>query len=140
MKHRKVISLVPLLILVVWVYSAGAACAVRRNPNLTPATTWELNTAHQLQLLERDYRTFFIDVGDAHRQGILTDKNVTDLNTIGHQLKPAIERANQGFKLWQTVRDESTKQQVVILLLEAQRIWLELATRRATILNGEVHP
>lgn len=130
MKNRRLVS--SLLIAIV---ALTVSCAVRRNPNLTPATTWELNTAHQLQMLERDYRTFFKDVGDARRQGILTDAHVETLNNIGHRLKPAIERANQGFKTWQTVRDEPTKQQVVALLLEAQRIWLELATRRAQILN-----
>lgn len=112
-------------------------CAARgiKNPNLSSATLWELNTAHQLSVLERDYRTFFIDVGDAKRAGILSDQQVAALNDIGHRLKPAIEETNKVFKAWQVTRDEPTKRQVIELLLQAQRIWLELSIRRTNMLN-----
>ena len=113
-------------------------CAVRQEhaPQIAPAIAWELNTAAQLQDLERDYRTLFTDVGDAQRAGTLTQEQADKLFAIGHRLKPAIENANRAFKTWQALRDEPGRQQVINLVLAANQIFLELATKKAQILTG----
>lgn len=138
MRRKITATLLTLVVLLTAICLVG--CAVRQThaPQLTPAVVWELNTADQLKQLENNYKTFFRDVGDAQRQGILTKQQVAVLNEIGHRAKPAIEKANLSFKTWQRLgRDDNGKKAVVIALTAAQQILAELAAQRAVFGGGQ---
>lgn len=115
------------------VLALSVACAVKNAPQIDRETQWRLNTASQLNDLQNDYLTFFKDVGDARRQGLLNDGQVASLNEVGHRLKPAIEIANREWQAYIAAPDGSKKAQVINLILEAEKIMLELSTKRTQI-------
>ncbi|MCI0422761.1 MAG: hypothetical protein L0312_26660 [Acidobacteria bacterium] len=131
MRHKQTIAALTLAIVL-----SGCAVRMSQAPQIPPAVAWELNTAAQLEQLERDYRTFFKDVGAAQRKGTLTQEQADMLFAVGHKMKPAIERANLAFKTWQAAKSEEGKLQVTQLVLAATQIFLELSTKKAEILTG----
>lgn len=129
----KIRRLAPLVI----VLALCSACAIRKNMNnLDSETVWRLNTASQLQQLESDYRQLFTDVGAAQKQGILTGQEVGELNLIGGKLKPAIEAANAEFKAYAAQPSADKKGQVIALVLTAEQIFLDLSTKKASMMTG----
>lgn len=110
----------------------GCAVFHKQAPQLPPAVATELNLADQLRQLERDYRTFFSDVGDAQRSGQLTAAEVAKLNTVGDKLKPVIERGNKAFQEWQANRaDDSKKAMVMAAIQEGTGLFLDLTSQRS---------
>ena len=107
-----------------------ASCALRHSPNVTPTTSWELNTAAELQTLQQQYLTFFKDTGDAQRAGQLTPAQVQELNAVGEKLRTGLQDANRVFRNWQATRDEPTRLQVITLLTNAEGIMLELTAKK----------
>jgi hypothetical protein len=107
-------------------------CAVQKHAStLDSETVWRLNTASQLDQLQRDYKTLFTDVGNAHRSGLLSDADVAKLNTIGDKLKPMIEQADQAFKVYQANPVTDKKQQVIALILAAEQVMIDLTAAKA---------
>jgi len=107
------------------------ACAVRNAPQIEQQTQFELNTASQLNDLQRDYQTFFKDLGDAQRQGIVNTGQIAVLNEIGGRLKQSIEIANGEFKAFMSAPNSDKKSQVIAAALKAEQILLELTTKRS---------
>lgn len=113
-------------------------CAVERAlaPQIAPQTATELNFAAQLDQAQRDYRTFFKDVGDAHRAGTLTTVQVNALNNVGHQLETAVNSANGLFKTYLQNEDTGLASQIAAFLLTATNLFAQLLTQRTTFLNA----
>jgi hypothetical protein len=113
-------------------------CAVERAlaPQIAPQTATELNFAAQLDQAQRDYRTFFKDVGDAQRAGTLTTVQVNILNNVGHQLQTAINSANGLFKTYLQNKDAGLASQIAAFLLTATNLFAQLLTQRTTFLNA----
>jgi hypothetical protein len=110
---------------------SGCGLIHKNNPQLPAALANELTIADQLQQQERDYRTFFTDVGIANREGQLTDQNVSDLNAIGDRWQKVIERGNAGFKAFQADRNDSTKMAIVLAAIqEGTGLFLDLTTKK----------
>lgn len=123
-----------LLLTLALVLPVTNGCAVfhKQAPQLPPAVANELNLADQLRQLERDYRTFFSDVGDAQRSGQLTAAEVGKLNAMGDKLKPVIERGNKAFQEWQANRaDDSKKALVMAAIQEGTGLFLDLTSQRS---------
>lgn len=125
------------LIFTMFLWMNGCALMRKQNPQLPPNVALELNLADQLRQLERDYRTFFKDVGDAERSGQLTAEQVGKLNAIGHKLQPTIEHGNSAFKQWQANRaDDSLKAAVMAAIQEGTALMLELTSQQRTMLKS----
>lgn len=103
-------------------------CAVRNN-QISSETQWRLNTAAQLSQANKDYTQFFTDVGNGQRAGYLSASNVKDLNNIGHNLKTALEVANQEWAAY--ISGTGTKAAVIAAILKAEEIMLQLTATRS---------
>src|ERR1700756_6001011 len=97
---------------------SATRCAVQHSkaPQITPQTTFELNTSNQLQQFQNDYKKFFTDVGNAQRVGTLSMAQVGQLNIIGDKIKLSLESANRTFRAYMVTHDEPTRLQVVNLV------------------------
>jgi hypothetical protein len=115
---------------------ALTACAVQHSkaPQIDAATTARLNLASQVDQANRDYKTFFSDVGDAQRAGRLSAPNVATLNQGGTQLKAFIEKANALEKIYAKNYDAGIATQISALLLEAAQLYAGMYTQRAQML------
>lgn len=114
---------------------SGCALLRKHNPELPANVALELNLADQLRQLERDYKTFFTDVGDAERSGQLTTAQVQKLNEVGHKLQPVIEHGNAAFKSWQANRaDDSLKAAVTAAIQEGTALMLQLTSQQRVML------
>lgn len=119
---------------------SGCAVFKKQAPQLPPALANELNVADQLQQLNRDYKTFFTDVGIAHRDGQLTDSDVTTLNAAGERLQTAIEHGNRAFKLWQSNRaDQAQFALVTAAIQEGTALFLDLTTKKGQMQARSLH-
>ena len=115
-----------------------AGCALQRNraPQITPATALDLNLAYQVSQANKDYETFFRDVGDAQRQGLFTAEQVATLNSVGRPAQAALGNANSTFRTYQATHDQPARLQVVAYIQQVNGIIGQLLLRRATMLNG----
>lgn len=126
---RKLIAaILPILLLL-----AFSGCAARGNKNLSPTTTWEVNTASLLSTLQDQYKGFYTDVGTAQHSGALTASQVSTLNGAGGPWKTSLETANQLFKQYETTHDDTLKVKVVGLIAEAEQIALTLTTQKQSM-------
>lgn len=113
-----------------------AGCAVRHNTNLTPSTASDLNLVFQLNQANKDYVTFFTDVGNAARQNLLAPAKVQILNRTGDVIKTLLETANVTFKTYQSTKDQATKDKVVGYLKEITDKLAELLVQRNQLMSG----
>lgn len=130
LRHRFVVVLLAAAML--------AGCAVQRNqaPQITPATARDLNLAYQVSQANKDYETFFRDVGDARTQGILTATQVVQLNQLGRPAQVALENANSTLRTYERTHEQSARDQVVAYIKQVNELLGRLLTQRATMLNG----
>lgn len=132
MKRLRVTPLLALCLLI-------AACNVVRNsPTVTPGTARDLNVAFQLTQANKDYTTFFTDVGIAQRQGVLRTPQVVALNKVGNVVKEALDNANATFKTYQATKGESDRVKVLGFLKQATDKIAELLTERNRMMSGGV--
>lgn len=109
----------------------SVACAVKNAPQINQETQWRLNTASQLSQANKDYIQFFKDVGDAQRQGYLSQTQVDGLASVGHNLKTALEISNQEWSAY--ISGTGTKAAVIAAILKAEEIMLQLTSQRANM-------
>ena len=132
---RQKVTILPVLMLCLIV----TACAVRNNSNLTPSTASDLNLVFQLDQANKDYTTFFTDVGNAFRQKLLSPAKVQILNQTGDVVKTLLENANATFKTYQVTKDQPTKVKVLEYMKQATDKLAELLIQRNALLsNGGV--
>ncbi len=123
-----------LLALSLFVYG----CAVQRSkaPQISAKTAAEVNLAVQLDQANKDYVTFFKDVGKAKASGQLTDTQVASLIKIGNEMKEYLEKANAVAKSYEINRDQALVVQVTNLVQQAMNVYLSLVSNRTTMLSG----
>lgn len=124
---RKLLVL-PLLLL------TGCAVQHAKAPQIDAQTAVRLNLASQVDQANRDYKTFFTDVGLAERSGQLTAPDVAALNVSGNQLKGIIEKANALEKTYAQTYDAGLPAQIGALVIQATQIYTALYTQRAQLL------
>ena len=129
---KQKIKVLPVLLLCILMTS----CAVRNNANLTPGTASDLNIAFQLDQANKDYITFFTDVGNAVRQKILTPGKVQILNQTGNVVKTLLENANATFKTYQVTKDQPARVKVLEYLKQATDKLAELLIQRNALLSN----
>jgi len=112
-----------------------SSCAVRHAPQINKETQWKLNTVAQLNTLQKEYTTFFKDVGDAQKANTLSEADVTNLNQFGHPLRTAIQDANKAWVAYVAAPSDDKKQQIVNLILVAEELLLNLTTKRAELIT-----
>jgi len=114
-------------------------CAVQRSkaPQISAATAGKLNVAAQVDQANKDYQTFYKDVGDAQRAGQLTADQVATLNAIGSKEKKVLEDANDLLKTYAANGDQSVATQISSLVVEAASLYTQAYTARATMLAGK---
>lgn len=106
-------------------------------PHVTTVTTWEINVADQLTHLQRDYIQLFTDVGAARRAETISDSQLASINLAGNRMRVAIDAATAEFKMWQTVRDEPTRQQVITLVLVAVNTFSSLLATKSQLVIAD---
>lgn len=120
----------PLLIAALFVFG----CAVTKAPQIAPSTARDLNIGFALTQANNDYTTFFKDVGDASRQGVLSATQVATLNTVGHKAKLVLEDANKTYKTYVATKDSSLVDKINAFVIEAEGIIAQLIAQRAAML------
>jgi len=125
---RKLALLFPLLLLF------GCAVQHAKAPQIDTQTTLRLNLATQVDQANRDYKTFFADVGRGQRAGQLTASDVAVLNVAGGQLKGIIEKANALEKTYAANYDAALPAQIVALVSQAAQIYTGMYTQREQML------
>lgn len=113
-----------------------SACAVRNAPQLTSGTVRDLQMAYQLTQANKDYTTFFTDVGDARRSGALSNAQVVSLNGIGGRIKTILEQANATFKTYQATKDQTAFQQTAAYLVQVSDLLNNLIVTRTQMLTS----
>lgn len=133
MRRYIMVVVVPLLALTLVLQG----CAVVRSqaPQLDAKTALALNIGENLNQLNKDYTTFFTDVGAAQRRGQLSEGQVQTLNTMGHDMKKALDTANQVFVTYSANYDQSLTSQIQSYLLTAAQIYASLITQRTQMLT-----
>lgn len=126
---RKRLHIVTALSLVMILMSA---CAIKKEACIgcSNETLWLLNIGAELQSDQNLYKQFFKDVGDARRQGLLTQGQMLTLNSTGDKLKSSLDEAAQVYKAYSVAPSADKKQKIVNLLLEASRLLTQLTTAR----------
>jgi hypothetical protein len=134
MRKTKIVSLIFIIALSISI----TKCAVQRSqaPQITPQTSFDLDTGSQLQQFQRDYTTFFTDVGNAQKAGTLSQLQVDQLNQIGYRIKLSLESANKTFKTYMSTHDEPTRLQVVSLVNQLTQLFIDLNNARISMAGG----
>ena len=130
-KRMVVAVLLPLVLLI-------SACAVQKSqaPQIDPKTATALNIGENLKQLNKDYMTFFTDVGDAQRRGQLSASQVATLNSVGHKMKIGLDEANKVFVTYSSTYDQSLVSQIEGYLFDAAQIYASLVTTRTQMLTA----
>lgn len=118
-----------------------SGCAVQHSqaPQITAQTTLQLNLASQVQQANKDYATFFTDVGNAQRAGQMTAADVILLNVAGDKLKGLLEKANALERTYAQNSDATLPAQISALVVEAAQIYASMYGQRATMLARKVN-
>jgi hypothetical protein len=133
-KALKRLAILDLALLVVVVLWASSGCAVQRAkaPQIDAKTTYALNLESQVDQANSDYNTIFKDVGNAQRNGQLTQADVNNLNTIGHHLQGILQEADRLSKVYAQNFDASIAAQIGGLLSQIASDFAQLNTQKAT--------
>jgi hypothetical protein len=125
---------IPLLVLLL----AFQGCAVQRSkaPQIDAKAAFALNLESQVTQANKDYTTFFTDVGNSQRAGLLTSDNVATLNIIGHKLKSTIEEADRLTKAYAASYDSGVAATIGSLLSQIAADLVVLATTQAQMKAG----
>lgn len=117
-----------------------SSCAVQRSkaPQIDAKTAYALNLETQVTQANKDYTTFFTDVGNARRNRQLTDGDVTALNGVGHHLKGLLEEADRLTRAYAQSYDAGVAATIGSLLAQ---VAADLATLQAQIaqMKGGAH-
>ena len=125
---------IPFLVLILTLQG----CAVQRSkaPQIDAKTAFALNLESQVTQANKDYTTFFTDVGNSQRAGLLTASDVAELNKIGHHLKSTIEEADRLTKVYATSYDQGAASTIGNLLSQIASDLVTLATTQAQMKAG----
>jgi len=128
LKIRNAVTVISLLLI--------SGCAIQRTkaPQIDAKTTFAVNLETQVSQANKDYTTFFTDVGTAHRNGGLTDSDVAQLNIVGHRLKTIIDEADRLTRVYATNYDQNIAAQIGGLLSQISADFTTLFAQRATAL------
>lgn len=112
------------------------SCAVQKTkaPQIDPKTANALNIGVNLQQLNKDYKTFFTDLGVAQNAGTFSASQVATLNVIGNQMRVVLDNANKVYQTYSTSYDQSLVSQIQGYLLDAAQIYASLITHRTQML------
>jgi len=115
-----------------------AGCAVQRTkaPQIDAKTAFALNLETQVTQGNKDYTMLFADIGEAHRQGKLTDGDVSALNVIGMQLRSALTEADRLTKVYATNYDNRIAEQIGGLLAQVASDIAQITNQKAAALAG----
>jgi hypothetical protein len=116
---------------------SGCAVQSSKAPQIDSKTATALNVGTNLAQLNKDYTTFFTDVGTAQRAGTLSASQVATLNGIGHQMKTALDAANKVFQTYSATYDQGAAAQIQGYLLDAAQFYAQLITNRTQMLSGK---
>lgn len=97
----------------------GCAVQSSKAPQIEPKVAYALNLESEVTQLDKDYTTFFQDVGTAHKSGQISDKALADLNVVGNHLKTVLDEANRLTKVYATNYDSTLASQIGALISQA---------------------
>jgi hypothetical protein len=114
-------------------------CAVQHSqaPQIDAKTTYAINLESQVTQVNKDYASFFTDVGNAQRAGQLSASDVARMNVIGSHLKGIIEEADRLTKTYGQNYDASVAAQIGSLLAQAALDLSNLSVLRAAATGGK---
>lgn len=112
-----------------------AGCAVQRSkaPQIDQKTAYALNLESQVTQINKDYTTFFSDLGRSN----VDAASIKRMNFVGTHLKGVIEEADRLTKTYAQNYDAAVASQIGLLLAQAAADLSNLYAERAAVTGGK---
>jgi hypothetical protein len=121
------------LLLLLWVGACASTTPTTssNSPNLTPAQRIYQQYGLRLQTSATIYREVLLAVGEAHGRGLITDAQLEQARSLGHQARSALLAAQSALELYVSVAsspnpDPAAGRDLSARLLEFDRLLLQL--------------
>jgi hypothetical protein len=111
------------------------SCAVQRSkaPQIDSKTAYALNLETQVKQVNKDYVTFFTDLGKSQ----VSPADIKKMNYVGGHLKYLIEEADRLTKTYAQNYDSAVASQIGLLLAQAANDFSNLYVMRSVATGGK---